>query len=132
MKVTKTLNKAALDALDSALLIVSAPRDASYQVVINKVTIKKEGTQIAGSSSNLTFRYVGDTTALVTFSAINAANGVLNSTVTATQSRYPNAANAIAASVSVGVGVECILSADITANADNIVTVVVDFDLIKL
>lgn len=132
-KVTTTLKKAELDALDGTpISVVSAPRDANYLIQINKVILYKEGSQVAGSSSALNFRYVGDTTVLATFAGINAANGVLNSTVAAYDAALPSAINAIAATACIGKAVEAVLSVAITANTNNVLKIVVDYDLIKL
>jgi hypothetical protein len=132
-KVTRVFNKAQLDAMDATpLTVVSAPRDSGFIVRVNSINLYKTGTQIAGSASALNFRYVGDTTVLVTFAGVNSANGVLNAAGAAFDTSEPSAINAIAGTACIGKAVEALFTVAITANAADKLKVVVDYDLIQL
>lgn len=132
-KVTQILNKAQLDALDATpLAIVSAPRDSGYLIRVNSVMLYKTGSQVAGSASALNFRYVGDTTVLVTFAGINSANGVLNAAGAAYDTAEPSAINAIAGTSCIGKAVEAVATVTLSTNTDNKLKIVVDYDLIQL
>ena len=127
---TIELTKAQIDALDStAVEILEPPVAGKAIVLLSAQAWKTAGGQTAGTSRTFNLVYSATTgTAISSFAAINSVTGALDTN----NNRIQSAVGTANASPASGDGISIKASGAITAAADTVLKVKVDFQIIDL
>jgi hypothetical protein len=127
---TITLTKAQIDALDSTAVEILEPCAAGKALVLlGAQAWKTAGGQTAGTSRTFNFVYSATaSTAISTLAAINSATGALDTD----NNRIQSAVGTANASPASGDGISIKASGAITAAANTLLKIKVDFQIIDL